>query len=66
MSVQAQRTRRELGSYNAGYRLGGKAWRDAEPDVQEGEPPDDLTDGMSGMKRDGFDAGWNDAMVEGG
>jgi len=63
--LEARRTPRELGAYNAGYRIGRKAWAEAEPDIQEVDPPAELTEGMSAMKRDGFWAGWNDAMVEG-
>ena len=62
---RATRTSHELGAYDAGYRLGRKAWTEAEPDIQDGEPPEHLTEGFGAMQRDGFRDGWGDAMVEG-
>ena len=65
MSKQAQRNRYEHSQYNAGYELGKEAWEASHENAQDTEPDYKLKEGMSAMKRDGFDAGWNDAMVEG-
>ena len=62
-AIARDRTRWEIGTYNAGYRAGKKAWEDAEPENQENEPPENLTEGMNAMKRDGFQDGWGDKMV---
>ena len=59
------RTQYEIAAYNAAYEAGQEAWVEADDDEREQEPDLDFLEGRVAEERDGFLAGWNDAMIEG-
>lgn len=49
--------------YDAGYDEGAAAWREADEDLRDDDPPAHLTEGFGDRRRDGFLDGWFDEMM---